>query len=100
MLADLPAQLGEPIKDFHNIEFRIQQLNDAVADNKAGRVDEPAVKALLDEIRKRDARNDQEPNASYREGKLPKRICHCDTKVDNILFDRDATCFASSTSTL
>ena len=54
MLADLPAQLGETIKDFHNIEFRIQQLNDAVADNKAGRVDEPAVKALLDEIRSRE----------------------------------------------
>ena len=88
MLADLPAQLGEPIKDFHNIEFRIQQLNDAVADNKAGRVDEPAVKALLDEIRKRE----QEMTKSerlFREGKLPKRICHCDTKVDNILFDRD-----------
>ena len=24
----------------------------------------------------------------YREGVLPKRICHCDTKVDNILFDK------------
>ena len=23
----------------------------------------------------------------YREGKLPKRICHCDTKVSNMLFD-------------
>lgn len=25
----------------------------------------------------------------YREGKLPKRICHCDTKVSNMLFDED-----------
>ena len=25
----------------------------------------------------------------YRQGKLPKRICHCDTKVNNILFDRN-----------
>ena len=25
----------------------------------------------------------------YREGVLPKRICHCDTKVNNMLFDRD-----------
>jgi len=23
----------------------------------------------------------------YREGRLPKRICHCDTKVNNMLFD-------------
>lgn len=25
----------------------------------------------------------------FREGKLPKRICHCDTKVSNMLFDED-----------
>ena len=25
----------------------------------------------------------------HREGLLPKRICHCDTKVNNMLFDRD-----------
>jgi thiamine kinase-like enzyme len=25
----------------------------------------------------------------YREGKLPKRICHCDTKVNNMLFDKE-----------
>ena len=77
MLSDLPAELGETIKDFHNIEFRIQQLKEAVADNKAGRIEEPEVKALLDEIGKRE----QEMTKSerlYREGKLPKRICHCE----------------------
>lgn len=25
----------------------------------------------------------------YREGKLPKRVCHCDTKVNNMLFSED-----------
>ena len=25
----------------------------------------------------------------YRKGTLPKRICHCDTKVNNMLFDAD-----------
>ena len=25
----------------------------------------------------------------YREGALPKRICHCDTKVNNMMFDKD-----------
>ena len=25
----------------------------------------------------------------YREGKLPKRVCHCDTKVNNMMFDED-----------
>ncbi len=25
----------------------------------------------------------------HREGKLPKRICHCDTKVNNMMFDEN-----------
>ena len=25
----------------------------------------------------------------YREGVLPKRICHCDTKVNNMMFDKE-----------
>lgn len=25
----------------------------------------------------------------HREGKLPKRVCHCDTKVNNMLFDEE-----------
>ena len=27
----------------------------------------------------------------YREGKLPKRVCHCDTKVNNMMFDEDGS---------
>jgi Ser/Thr protein kinase RdoA (MazF antagonist) len=27
----------------------------------------------------------------HREGILPKRICHCDTKVSNMLFDKDGS---------
>lgn len=86
MLADIPARLGETIKDFHNIEFRLQQLREAIADNKAGRLD--GVKDIVTEIEQRaDAMCKSE--RLFREGKLPKRICHCDTKVDNILFDKD-----------
>lgn len=86
MLADLPTQLGETIKDFHNMEFRLKQIRESVAADAAGRVSE--VKWLLDKI---EANADEMCKAErlYREGKLPKRICHCDTKVDNILFDRD-----------
>ena len=88
MLADIPTQLGETIKDFHNIEFRLRQLKEAVADNKANRAEEPEVKRLLDELFKREDEMTKSEKL-YREGKLPKRICHCDTKVDNILFDKD-----------
>ena len=38
MLADIPVTLGETIKDFHNIEFRLQQLKEAVEADKAGRL--------------------------------------------------------------
>ena len=86
MLADIPVELGETIKDFHNIEFRLQQFKEAVAADKAGRVAE--TKDIIDEIEKR-ADSMCRSEQLFREGKLPKRICHCDTKVDNILFDRD-----------
>lgn len=88
MLADIPAELGETIKDFHNIEFRLKQLKEAVADDKVGRVGESTVAHLLEEIFKREDEMTKSEKL-YREGKLPKRICHCDTKVDNILFDKE-----------
>ena len=59
-----------------------------MADNKASRAEEPEVKRLLDELFKREDEMTKSEKL-YREGKLPKRICHCDTKVDNILFDKD-----------
>ena len=85
-LADIPAQLGESIKDFHNIEFRLQQLKEAMEADKMGRLAE--TKDIADELMKR-ADDMCRSEKLYREGKLPKRICHCDTKVDNILFDKD-----------
>ena len=85
-LADIPAQLGESIKDFHNIEFRLQQLKEAMEADKMGRLAE--TKDIADELMKR-AEDMTRSERLFREGKLPKRICHCDTKVDNILFDRD-----------
>lgn len=86
MLADIPVKLGETIKDFHNIEFRLQQLKEAIEADKAGRVAEN--KDLIEEIMSR-ADSMCRSERLFREGKLPKRICHCDTKVDNILFDKE-----------
>lgn len=86
MLSDLKDPLGEIIPDFHNIEFRLKQLRDAVAEDRVGRVKE--VKYYIDEIEKR-AEKMTLGERLYREGKLPKRICHCDTKVNNMLFDKD-----------
>ena len=84
MLADIPNELGETIPKFHNMEFRLQQLKEAVAANPAGRVEE--VKSYLDELEKR-AEEMCKAERLHREGKLPKRVCHCDTKVNNMMFD-------------
>ena len=86
MLADIPVELGETIKDFHNMEFRLQQLREVVAANPAGRVQEPEVQSMLQEIEKR-AEEMCKAERMGREGTLPKRVCHCDTKVNNMMFD-------------
>lgn len=86
MLVDIPDKLEESIPDFHNMEFRMQQLREAVAADPVGRVAE--VKDILDEIEAR-ASDMCRAEQLYREGLLPKRICHCDTKVNNMMFDKD-----------
>ncbi|MDD7721659.1 MAG: aminoglycoside phosphotransferase family protein, partial [bacterium] len=88
MLSDIPeGVLGETIPNFHNMEFRLQQFHEAVAADPVGRVAE--VKELIEEIEKRaEAMCIQE--CLYREGKLKKRTNHCDTKVNNMMFDADS----------
>ena len=86
MLVDVPEQLGETIPDFHIMELRMSQLREAVKNNAAGRLDE--VRDIVDEL-ERDAEEMCQAERLYREGRLPKRICHCDTKVNNMLFDKD-----------
>jgi Ser/Thr protein kinase RdoA (MazF antagonist) len=85
MLADLQGEpLGATIPDFHNMEFRLKQLDDAIREDSAGRVGE--MQHVIDEIL---ARADEmtAPQRMVREGTLPLRISHCDTKVNNVLFD-------------
>ncbi|MCD7721654.1 MAG: aminoglycoside phosphotransferase family protein [Prevotellaceae bacterium] len=86
MLADLPIELGETIKDFHNMEFRLQQLHDAIEADAMGRVKEPQTQQILREVEKR-AFDMCKAERMGREGILPKRVCHCDTKVNNMMFD-------------
>lgn len=86
LLSDLNEPLGEIIPNFHNIEFRLHQLREAVAEDKVGRAKE--VRYYIDKIEKRAERMTLGERL-FREGKLPKRICHCDTKVNNMLFYKD-----------
>ena len=94
MLADIPDKLGETIPDFHNMELRLRQLVEAVREDRAGRLraddktDAQELHKILEDI---DLYGERMCKAEqlHREGKLPKRICHCDTKVNNMMFDAD-----------
>lgn len=86
MLVDLPETLGETIPDFHNMELRMRQLREAVAQDAKGRLSE--VRDIVDELESH-AHEMCKAERMGREGKLPKRVCHCDTKVNNMMFDEE-----------
>ena len=86
MLQDYPAEtLHEPIANFHNTEDRLAKLEDALAADKHNRA-----KNVSSEIRfVLDRRADcSVALQAQREGKLPLRVTHNDTKLNNILIDR------------
>ncbi len=85
MLADIPGDpLVETIPNFHNMETRLDSFRQSVKDNAAKRLEK--VQWMVDELEER-ADEMCKAERLHREGKLPKRINHCDTKVNNVLFD-------------
>lgn len=86
-LSDLDSQgLIDTIPNFHNGKFRFQQFSEAIHANAAGRLDEmqQVVNQLLN--RKEEMLRLQ---TWLDIGELPRRITHNDTKINNILFDKD-----------
>lgn len=86
MLVDIPVELEETIPDFHNMAYRLQQMREAMERDAAGRLEE--VQELCEALLSREE-HALMAERMYAEGRLPKRICHCDTKVDNILFSKE-----------
>lgn len=87
MLADFPAErLNETIADFHNTPIRVEQLNEAIKSNKANRLSmaEKEVEFALNYSKY--ANKITEKLAS---GRIPIRVTHNDTKLNNVLFDKD-----------
>ena len=85
MLADYPAEkLHETIVDFHNTRARYAQFKEALAANKSGRADQAKeeIKFVLD--READAGVIVDALA---EGRIPLRVTHNDTKLNNVLLD-------------
>lgn len=85
MAGHAPA-LAETIANFHNMPFRIGQLKDAIATADKSRLEE--TREIIDHLLSREEEMTLAERL-FEGGKLPKRICHCDTKLDNILFDKD-----------
>ncbi len=85
MLREYPAEtLHETIVNFHNTPDRYRQLMEAVENNVAGRLSE--VEAEVEFARARFEFAHTLENA-HSEGRLPLRVTHNDTKLNNILFD-------------
>lgn len=84
-LSGYPADtLHEIIPDFHNTPVRIQQLKAAMEADPKVRLHE--VKAELDFALEREEKAGLLMGL-LKEGKLPLRVTHNDTKMSNILFD-------------
>ena len=87
MLSDYPAEtLHESIVNFHNTEDRFAKFEAALAADKLGRAKEVEAEVMFAMDRKADC---SVALQALREGKLPLRVTHNDTKLNNILIDRD-----------
>ena len=85
LLADYPAEtLHETIKDFHNTPDRLEKFMKAVAEDICGRA--ASVQKEIDFILERE----ELTHALYDlqlDGRLPLRVTHNDTKLNNIMID-------------
>ena len=87
MLRDYPAQtLHETIPHFHDTEVRFGQFLAALEADKLNRVKGVSAEIQFFLARKEDC---GVALRALREGKLPLRVTHNDTKLNNILIDRD-----------
>ena len=87
MLRDYPAEtLHETIVNFHNTEDRFAKFEAALAADKMGRAKEVEAEVKFAMDRKADC---SVALQALRDGKLPLRVTHNDTKLNNILIDRD-----------
>ena len=85
MLRDYPAEtLHETIVNFHNTPDRFRQLTEAIENDVKGRLVEVAAEVEFAKAREEFAWTLEN---AHKEGKLPLRVTHNDTKLNNILFD-------------
>ncbi|HNS30626.1 MAG TPA: aminoglycoside phosphotransferase family protein [Tenuifilaceae bacterium] len=77
------ADFEEPIKDFHSLPFRVNQLHDAIEKCKTDRL--KTAKALIAFYGTR-GKELGEIGHLVVSGRIPTRVVHNDTKINNVLF--------------
>lgn len=88
MLKDYPADtLYETIPKFHDTEDRLAKLKAAIAADVMGRVKEVGPELKFVQEREADC---SVALSALRDGRLPLRVTHNDTKLNNILIDRES----------
>ena len=88
MLADYPADtLHESIRDFHHTPKRVEALREAIREDRAGRAE--SVQAEIDFALEQAVWADTVIRG-IEDGRIPLRVTHNDTKINNILFDRES----------
>ena len=81
------GRLTETIPEFHNTRSRFEQLKAAIKENKAGRLDK--VRSEIEFALARE--NDISVIVNALDNKeIPLRVTHNDTKLNNVLFDKDS----------
>jgi hypothetical protein len=86
-LSDLPVELIKvTIPDFHNLQWRLQQFSDSVAGGLKDRINETDHEIKLLQDRAYEMLTIQRLG---REGKIPLRIVHHDTKINNVLYSAE-----------
>jgi len=78
------SMLYETIVDFHNTPARYQQLEDAIARNDAGRLDSVANEVAFC---RQYAKEVHTLTDALKNGEIPLRVTHNDTKINNVLLD-------------
>lgn len=88
LLADYPAEtLFETIPNFHTTPDRFKKLCEAVEADVCGRRAEVEAEIAFAMEREEFANTLEE---AHKAGKLPLKVTHNDTKLNNILFDRES----------
>lgn len=78
------SQLHETIVDFHNTPARYRQLEDAIARNEAGRLEQVQEEIAFCRAREREVHALID---AMEAGEIPLRVTHNDTKLNNVLLD-------------